>query len=102
MDRDRKECQPIEAFGCKVAHRIKHPDMFIVGDEVGGNTSQKGDDHIGGTLHLCERNFTPQSKTLNKDKRFILMGLTTLTAKKRNQTMFLKFMKFQIIYTVSY
>ena len=81
MDRDGKECQPIEAFGCKVTHRIKHPDMCIVGDEVGGNTSQKGDGHIGGTLHLCERNFTPQSKTSNKDKRFTLMGLTTLTGK---------------------
>ena len=81
MDRNGKECQPIEAFGCKVTHRIKHPDMCIVGDEVGGNTSQKGDSHIGGILHLCERNFTPQSKTSNKDKRFTSMGLTTLTGK---------------------
>ena len=81
MDRDGKECQPIEAFGCKVSHSIKHPDMCIVGDEVGGNTSQKGDGYIGVTLHLCKRNLTPQSKTSNKDKNFVLMGLTTLTDK---------------------
>ena len=55
--------------------------MCIVGDEVGGNSSHKGDGHIGGTLHLWERNFTPQSKTSNKDKCFTLMGLTTLTGK---------------------
>ena len=55
--------------------------MCIVGDEIRGNSSQKGDDHIGGTLHLCERNHIPQSKTSNKDKRFTLMGLTTLTGK---------------------
>ena len=55
--------------------------MCIVGNEVGGNTSQKGDGHIGSTLRLCERNVTPQSKTSNKDKRFTLMGLTTLTGK---------------------
>ena len=55
--------------------------MCIVGDEVRGNTSQKGDCHIGGTLHVCERNFTPQTKTSNKDKRFTLMSLTALTGK---------------------
>ena len=55
--------------------------MCIVGDEVGGNTSQKGDGHIDDTLHLCERNLIPKSKTSNKDKRFTLMGLTTLTGK---------------------
>ena len=30
MDRDGKECQPIEAFGCKVTHRIKHPDICVL------------------------------------------------------------------------
>ena len=81
MDRDGKECQHIEACGCKLIHHIKHPDMCIVGDEVGGNTSQKGDGHVGGTSHWYERNNIPQSKTSNKDNRFILIGLTTLTDK---------------------
>ena len=68
MDRDGKERQPTEACGCKVTHRIKHPDVSIVGDEVGGNTSQRDDGRSGGTLHLCERNYIPQTKTSNKDK----------------------------------
>ena len=55
--------------------------MCIDGDEVGCNTSQKGDGHIDGTLHLCERNHIPYSKASNKDKRFTLMGLTTLLGK---------------------
>ena len=82
MDRDGEECQPIEAFGCKVTHRIKYPDMCIVGDEIGGNSSQKCDGHISGTLHLCERNHILQSKASNKDKRFTLMRLTILTGKR--------------------
>ena len=53
--------------------------MCIVGDEVRGNSSQKGDGRIGGTLYVCERNFTPQSKISNKDKCFTLRGLTTFT-----------------------
>ena len=55
--------------------------MCIVGDEVGGNSSEKGDGCINGTLPLYERNHIPQSKTSNKDKRFTLMGLTTFTGK---------------------
>ena len=55
--------------------------MCIVGDEVGGNASQKGDDRIVGTLYLCERHHIPLSKTSNKDKRVTLMGLTTHTGK---------------------
>ena len=33
--------------------------MCIVGDKVGGNSSQKGDSYIGGTLYAYERNCTP-------------------------------------------
>ena len=68
-------------FDCKVNHCIKHSDMCIVGDEVEGNSSQKDVGHIGGTLHLYKSNFTSQPKISNKDKRFTLMGLTTLTGK---------------------
>ena len=81
MNIDGEEYQHIKAFACKVTHHINHPDMCNVGDKVGGNSCQKGDGHIGGTLYLCERNHINQSKTSNKDKRFTLMGLTTLTGK---------------------
>ena len=66
MNRDGEEYKPIITFGCNVTHRIKHHHMFIVGGEVRGNSSQKGDGQIGGTLHLCERKHIPQSKTFNQ------------------------------------
>ena len=52
----------------------------MCGDErVGGNTSQKRDGHIGGELLVCEKGATPQ-KTINvKDKRWTLLGLTSLS-----------------------
>ena len=66
MNRDGEECQPIEAFGCKVTHRIKHPDMCIVGDEVGCNSSRKSDGHIGGTLYSYEKMLFPNLKRPTK------------------------------------
>ena len=45
-NRDDEEFQHSESFRCNVTHRIKYHDMCIVGDEVGGNSSQKGDGHI--------------------------------------------------------
>ena len=81
VNKGSEEFLPREAFGCKVMYHIKYPDMCIVGDEVGGNSSQKGDSNIGGTLHVCERKFAPQSKMFNKEKPCTLMGLTTLADK---------------------
>ena len=36
-----------EAVGCKVTIKITHPEMVVVADKVGGNTSMKGDGHCG-------------------------------------------------------
>jgi len=70
INRDREERQPIEAFGCKVIHRIKHHDTSFVSDESGGNSSQNRDSYICGTLYVYERNHIPQSKMSDKDKPF--------------------------------
>ena len=59
MNRDGEECQPIEGFDCKVTHRITRLDLCIISDEVGGNSSQKGDGHIGGTLHIQKKFYSP-------------------------------------------
>ena len=55
--------------------------MFTIGDEVGGSPGQRGDSYIGGTLHVCKINFNTKSKTLNKEKRFTLIGLKKLSDK---------------------
>ena len=56
MDRKGEIVDKSKSFGCKVFHRIVRPDMCIVGEEVGGSISIKGDGHRGGTLYLCEKN----------------------------------------------
>ena len=51
-----------EVSGCKVTHELTHLEMGIAMNEVGGNTSQKGDGYIGSKLLVCGRGMTPQKK----------------------------------------
>ena len=62
-----EDCTEEEAFGCKVTHRFPYPMGFVM-DEVGGNTSQKEDGHIGGKLLVCAQGMAPQIKVNTKDK----------------------------------
>ena len=78
QDCDGTRCNESNSFGCKVTHNLTHPEMCIVMDEVGGNTSQKGDGHIGGELLVCGKGMIPQKKINTKDKHFTLLGLTSL------------------------
>ena len=68
-----------KAFGCKVKIEITHPEMVIVADEVGCNTSQTGDGHVDGETYMCGKNKVPQKRASKKDKHFTLLGLTLLT-----------------------
>ena len=43
--------------------------MCIVIDEVGGNTSQKGDGHAGGKLLIHAKGMVPQQKASIKDEK---------------------------------
>ena len=78
MDKHGVECEENEAYGRKVTHVITHPEYCVVGDEVGGNTNQKGDGHIGGEKVLVERGVTAKKKVSTKDCHFTVMGLTAL------------------------
>ena len=71
-------CEEEDSVGCMVTHDLTHPEMCIVMDEVGGNTSQKGDGNNGGELHVCAKGMVPQQKASTKDKHFTLLGLTAL------------------------
>ena len=57
---DEKE----RAFGCKCKIQITHPEMVILADEVGCNTSQRGDGHIG--AFMCAKGKTPKKKQQKK------------------------------------
>ena len=66
MDRKGAIVDKSKSFGCKVFHRLVHPDMCIVGDEVGGSISMKGDGHQGGTLYLCGKKQVQKKKYQQK------------------------------------
>ena len=79
MDREGTICQNEElAFGCKVTHNILRSDMILVMDEVGSDTSQKGDGAIGGEKFVCEKGTTPKENCSTKSKHWTLIGLTAL------------------------
>jgi len=54
MDAEGNHVERGDADGCKVNIDIIKPEMCIVADEVGGNTSQKDDGKIGGERWLTE------------------------------------------------
>lgn len=54
------------AFGFKVTLDITKPEICVVADEVGGNTSQKDDGKIECKRWLCSPGTTPQRKISNK------------------------------------
>jgi len=68
-----------EKFGIPCSHKIEHPEMCLVVDEVGSDLSQKGDGHIGGAKYACEKGSVPQNKVQHTDKHFTLLGFTALS-----------------------
>jgi len=68
-----------DACGYKVTIDITKPEMCVVSDEIGGNTSQKGDGLVGGELMLTEPGQVAQRKISTKDNHYTLLGLTLLT-----------------------
>ena len=49
-------------FGIPCTHKIDHPEMCLVVDEVGSDLSQKGDGQISGAKYACEKGAVPQNK----------------------------------------
>ena len=68
------------AFGKKVTHIITHPEYWIVANEVGMNTNQKGDSYKGGQKFLVERRTTAKNQWLTKDCHFTIIKVTELTS----------------------
>ena len=68
-----------QKFGLHCTHKIDHPEMCLVVDEVGSDLSQKGDGHIGGAKYACEKGTHSQNKVQHTDKHFTLLGFIALT-----------------------
>ena len=60
QDANGDTCLEPDVLGCKVMHKITHPDICFVMDNVDGNMNQKGYGYIGSKLLVCGREMTPQ------------------------------------------
>ena len=76
MDREGNVVEAELSYGCQVTIEIKHPECCLGLDELGGNTSQKGDGHIGGQLLICGKGETPQKSISIRSKHYTIMGIT--------------------------
>ena len=76
MDRAGNIVKEKRSYGCMVTHNVTRPECCLALDEVSGNTSQKGDGHIGGELLVCGKDETPQQAISIKSKHYTLMGIT--------------------------
>lgn len=80
MDIDGNEVDSeSEAVGCKVQVELTHPDMALVLDEVGCNTSQECDNAIGGKLFLTGKNDQPYRSVSSRHSHFTVLGVTALS-----------------------
>ena len=78
MDKDGNEVTESDAFGRKCTHKIIHPEMCLVVDEVGGNTNMVDDGHRGGEKFVVPKGTVPKLSAATKDSHFTVMGLTSL------------------------
>ena len=79
MGKEGNNVSEKDTDGFKVAYDTKHPECFIITDEVGGIISQKCDVHTGGTRTLCEKGPVPKKITLHQDNHFALLGFVALS-----------------------
>ena len=74
MDQEGNEYDKESVHGCKVTHKIIRPDMYVCGDEVGGNMSIEGDRNVSGKLLLGEGGDVAQEKPSTKSRKFTIIG----------------------------
>ena len=73
-----KECRDSDTLGCMVTHRLCHPELCFIGDEVGNNISMKGDVNAGGKILCTKQGTSPYEKASSTDKKFTKIGLSVL------------------------
>ena len=65
-----------QAAGNKCTIELTHPEWLLFGDEVGTDTAQDDDGHIGGQTYLSYRGRKIELTSSKASGRFTLMGLT--------------------------
>lgn len=79
MDRYGNIVEEDFAYGCQVTHDVKRPANCFALNELGGNTSQKGDGQNAGQLFVCGKGEVPQITINVRSKHYTVMGITAFT-----------------------
>ena len=78
MDKEDNIVDEDKKYGRKVTHKFTHPELVLVFDETGGNTSQEKDGRRGNQKFVCGRGFTPQRSITTQSNHFTVLGVTLL------------------------
>jgi len=78
MNADGDHVEEGDSFGCKVTLDITKPEVCVVSNGIGGNTSQKDDGKIGGEKWLTKPGTIPQRKLSTKNKHYTVLSLNLL------------------------
>ena len=71
----------IQSVGLKFMHRLIHPKFTIHVNEVGGDTRQKGDGHIGGVNFITSPLKKLTTRTADNNNNFTVMCSTYYNGK---------------------
>ena len=102
MDRDGNIVEEENSYGCMVTHDIVRPECCFALDEVGGNTSQKGDGQVGGEKLVCGKNEAPQKSINVKSKHYTVMGITAFTGEVVMCVIIFAGLKPKVLYETGY
>ena len=67
------------SIGCKVEVDLFRPEMALVLDKVGCNTSQECNNAVGGELFLSGKNLHPYRTVSTRHNHFTVLGVTALS-----------------------
>ena len=62
-------------------YRVTHPEYILFADEVGNNTCQKDDGHMGGQKYLVKRGCQARQGSSTSDVHWTTMGFTSGSGK---------------------
>ena len=69
------------AVGEMVEYKVTYPEYILFADEVGNNTCQKDDGHVGGQKFLVKRGSQPRQGSSTSDVHWTTMGFTSGSGK---------------------
>ena len=79
MDCNRNVVEEEFSYSFQVTHQVTIPEDYFSLDELGRNTSQKGDGYNGGQLFVCSKGKVPKLTINVQSKYYTFVGITAFT-----------------------